>query len=63
MTRYMLDTNTVSQLARGNPAVDGRLVARPISAICISAVTEGELLFGIAKRRGALGLQVEDRTA
>ncbi len=57
MTRYMLDTNTVSHLVRGNPVVDRHLVAHPISAMCISAVTEGELLFGVAKRPGAVRLR------
>lgn len=39
MTRYMLDTNTVSHLLRQHPAVVGRVVATPMAALCISAVT------------------------
>lgn len=50
MTRYMLDTNTVSHLLRGHSAVAGRVVAVPMASLCISAITEGELLFGLAKR-------------
>lgn len=49
-TRYMLDTNAVSDLVKGNPAIAQRLRAEPISSICISAITEGELLYGLAKR-------------
>jgi tRNA(fMet)-specific endonuclease VapC len=50
MKRYMLDTNTISYLIRGHPSVVRRVVAAPITALCISAITEGELLFGLAKR-------------
>lgn len=47
----MLDTNMVSHIVKGTfPAVRERLVAVPIGQICISAVTQGELMFGIAKR-------------
>jgi tRNA(fMet)-specific endonuclease VapC len=57
MKRYMLDTNTVSYLLRGVPAVAKRVVQEPMTAICISAITEGELLFGTAKRPEAIRLQ------
>ena len=50
VTRYMLDTNTVSHLLKKHPAVASRVVAVPITALCISAVTQGELLFGLARR-------------
>jgi tRNA(fMet)-specific endonuclease VapC len=53
MKRYMLDTNTVSHLIKGHPAVAGRVVAMQTAALCISAITEGELLFGLAKRPDA----------
>ena len=53
MTRYMLDTNTVSHLLKKHPAVARRVVAVPITSLCISAITQGELLFGLAKRPGA----------
>ena len=46
----MLDTNAVSGLVKSNPAIAQRLAAEPISSICISAITEGELLYGLAKR-------------
>jgi tRNA(fMet)-specific endonuclease VapC len=50
MSQYMLDTNTVSQLLRGNPAVVGKVQSVPMSALCISAITEAELKYGLAKR-------------
>ena len=53
MKRYLLDTNTVSHLLKHHPAVARRVVAVPMAALCISAITEGELLFGLAKRPDA----------
>jgi len=58
MIRYMLDTNTVSHLLKGHPAVARRLIAVPMTSLCISAITEGELLFGLAKRPEAKQLHV-----
>ena len=49
MIRYMLDTNIVSHLMRGHPAVDRAIAARPRSELCVSAVTTGELLVGLHK--------------
>jgi tRNA(fMet)-specific endonuclease VapC len=49
MTRYMLDTNTVSHLLKKHPEVAQRVVAVPITSLCISAITRGELLFGLAR--------------
>lgn len=46
----MLDTNVVSHLMRGHPAVDRAVVAHPRSELCVSAVTAGELLFGLQRR-------------
>lgn len=48
--RYMLDTNIVSHLLREHPAVVKRVKALPMAALCISAITEAELHFGLAKR-------------
>jgi len=48
----MLDTNIVSQFVRKQSEVDKRVVAIPMDAICISAITEGELLFGLIRRPG-----------
>ena len=56
MTRYMLDTNTVSHLLKKHPTVSRRVVAVPITSLCISAITQGELLFGLARRPDATAL-------
>ena len=61
MKRYMLDTNTVSQLLKANPAVARRVVAAPMASLCISVVTECELLFGLAKRPDARRLHAAVR--
>lgn len=53
MTRYMLDTNTVNHLIKGHPAVARRVVTVPMTSLCISSITAGELLFGLAKRPAA----------
>jgi tRNA(fMet)-specific endonuclease VapC len=46
----MLDTNTVSMIIRGDvPPVDRRLLLADPAELCISAITQGELLFGLAK--------------
>ncbi len=58
MKLYMLDTNTVSHLIRAHPAVVGRVVAAPMASLCISAITKGELLFGLAKRPDAKRLHL-----
>jgi tRNA(fMet)-specific endonuclease VapC len=54
----MLDTNTVSHLLRKHPKVGRRLVEAAPASLYISAVTEGELLFGLAKRPEAAQLHV-----
>jgi tRNA(fMet)-specific endonuclease VapC len=58
MKRYLLDTNTVSHLLKEHSAVSRRIVATPIAALCISAITEGELRFGLAKRPDAKRLHL-----
>jgi tRNA(fMet)-specific endonuclease VapC len=57
MKRYMLDTNTVSYLLREMPSVTKRVIDEPMASLCISAITEAELLFGVAKRPEAKRLQ------
>jgi tRNA(fMet)-specific endonuclease VapC len=56
MKRYMLDTNTVSHSFKRHPLVMQRLQTIPIGSLCISCITEAELLFGVAKRPGATQL-------
>jgi tRNA(fMet)-specific endonuclease VapC len=54
---YLLDTNTVSHLIKRHPQVTQRLLAVPMHQVCISAITAGELAFGLAKRPQALALK------
>ncbi len=57
--RYMLDTNTASYIIRGEPAViRQRLLQVPMAKVCISAITEAELLRGVAKKPEAKRLAV-----
>ena len=56
MTRYMLDTNMVSHLIKQHPAVVRRVVAASMASLCISAITAGELAFGLEKRPDAIRL-------
>jgi tRNA(fMet)-specific endonuclease VapC len=56
--RYLLDTNTASYIIKGNvPRVRERLLKVPMSQVLISAVTEAELLFGVARKREAVRLK------
>lgn len=58
MSGYMLDTNVASDVIKGDrPEILKRLLALPMEEIVISAVTEGELLFGLAKRGYPAGLR------
>ena len=58
MTLYMLDTNTVSHLVKDHPVVAQRLVSVPMASLCISEVTKGELMFGLARRPKATRLRL-----
>jgi tRNA(fMet)-specific endonuclease VapC len=57
----MLDTNAVSYLVKKDAVMMQRVQAVPISALCISAITHGELLFGLAKRPEATRLHAAVR--
>ena len=47
----MLDTNMASYIIQGHPpVVRNRLVSLPMDEISISAVTQGELLYGLARK-------------
>jgi tRNA(fMet)-specific endonuclease VapC len=51
MSGYLLDTNIASHVIRGDrPEISRRLASLRMEEIAISAVTEGELLYGLAKR-------------
>jgi tRNA(fMet)-specific endonuclease VapC len=55
---YLLDTNIASYVIKGNVAVVRRHIERvPMAQLAISAVTEGELLYGVARRPEAMRLQ------
>jgi tRNA(fMet)-specific endonuclease VapC len=53
MIKYMLDTNTVSDFIKKQPAVTTKLLAVPMRSLCISSITEAELLYGVGKRPAA----------
>ena len=60
--RYMLDTNIASYIVRGPaPALAARLIAVPMSQLCVSSITQGELLYGLARKPGATNLQIAVR--
>ena len=54
--RYMLDTNTVSSLIKKNPVVSRRITSVSMERICLSVISEGELLYGLAKKPHAKSL-------
>jgi tRNA(fMet)-specific endonuclease VapC len=59
MTTYLLDTNIVSHIIRGDiPAVTQRLGAVPLHRIRISVISEAELRYGIEKYRYSSGLAI-----
>lgn len=57
--RYMLDTNIASYIVRGpTPALANRLRAAQPAQLCVSAVTQGELLYGVARRPQATNIHI-----
>lgn len=47
----MLDTNMASYVIKGNPPeVRQRLVTLPMDSVCVSVVTQAELLYGLARK-------------
>ena len=55
---YLLDTNTVSYVVKGNiPAARLRLARVPMEQVHVSAITEAELRYGAARRPEAFRLQ------
>lgn len=51
MPSFLLDTDTVSYVLRGQGPAASRLTAHPPSEVCISALTLAELRFGAERRR------------
>jgi len=61
-SRYMLDTNTASYIIKGEPAVVREHLLRvPMGKVCISAITEAELLRGVARKPEATRLAIAVR--
>lgn len=56
MALYMLDTNAVSAVMRGNPLMDERLLKLDPADWCISAVTHSEICYGLSLRPEATTL-------
>src|SRR6266853_4264705 len=57
MLRFMLDTNSVSYALHGNPpSVREHLRRVPMAQVCISSITEAELLFSLALKPQATKL-------
>ena len=60
--RFMLDTNMASFLIRGSSApLKARLLSVPMAQLCVSAVTQGELVYGLARRPDASALRTAVR--
>ncbi|QWD81726.1 type II toxin-antitoxin system VapC family toxin [Polynucleobacter sp. MWH-S4W17] len=56
--RYMLDTNTVSSLIKKNPVVSRKIASVPMERLCLSVISEGEILYGLAKKPNARNLHL-----
>ena len=60
--RYMLDTNMASYIIRGpSSALAARLVGIAMAQLHVSSITQGELLYGLARKPGATNLQTAVR--
>lgn len=58
-SRYMLDTNIASYIVRGPvPALAAKLREAPPALLSVSAVTQGELQYGVARRPAASNLKI-----
>ena len=59
MQLYMLDTNTAIYIIKGKPvAVREHLRKIPIASVCISSITQAELLRGVARKPEAKRLPI-----
>jgi len=57
--QYLLDTNIVSLIIRGNENTLKELIKHPIGSIYISSITEAEIHYGLAKRPLATQLKIK----
>ena len=56
--RFMLDTNIASYIVRGpTAALARRLLAVAPASLCVSCITQGELLHGVERKPGAVNLR------
>lgn len=53
---WMLDTNAVSDLLRGEAGLTRRVADTRVGTVCLSAVTAAELHYGLARRPGQRAL-------
>ena len=53
----MLDTDAVTHLIKADPVLVKRVTATPMTDLCISAITEDGLLFGLPTRPAARQLR------
>ena len=59
MFRFMLDTNSVSYTLKGSPpSVRERLRQVPMAQVCVSSITEAELLFGLHHARSGCAVRM-----
>jgi tRNA(fMet)-specific endonuclease VapC len=59
MKLYMLDTNTASYIIKGKPVVVREHLRQvPMARVCISSITQAELLRGVAKKPEAKRLPI-----
>ena len=59
MQLYMLDTNTASYIIKGEPViVREHLTKVPMASVCISSITQAELLRGVARKPEAKQLPI-----
>jgi tRNA(fMet)-specific endonuclease VapC len=56
VTLYLLDTKIVSRFLRDDPLVVRSVIQVPTTSLRVSAISEGELLFGLERRPNSLRL-------
>jgi tRNA(fMet)-specific endonuclease VapC len=57
--KYLLDTNVLSDFARGHPSVTARLRREAPAQLAVSVITEMEVKYGLARKPG-LGPRVRE---
>jgi tRNA(fMet)-specific endonuclease VapC len=63
MQLYMMDRNTASYIIKGEPAVvREHLLEVPMTSVCLSSITQAELLRGVTNYRIEHHLSLENWT-